>query len=52
VDSTQAFRDEASIPDAACRAAEQNASEWQAAAEALTIAAEDRGPLLHARIGV
>ena len=26
--------------------------EWQAAAEALLMAAEDRGPLLHARVGM
>jgi hypothetical protein len=32
--------------------AEQNAPEWQAATEALIMAAEDRGPLLHARVGV
>jgi hypothetical protein len=32
--------------------AEQNLPEWQAATEALIMAAEDRGPLMHARIGV
>jgi hypothetical protein len=32
--------------------AEQNLGEWQAATEALIMAAEGRGPLLHARIGV
>jgi hypothetical protein len=32
--------------------AEQNLPEWQAATEALLMAAEDRGPLMHARIGV
>jgi hypothetical protein len=32
--------------------AEQKLEEWQTAAEALTIAAEGRGPLMHARIGV
>jgi hypothetical protein len=31
---------------------EQHLEEWQAATEALMIAAEDRGPLMHARIGV
>jgi hypothetical protein len=29
----------------------QNLEEWQAATEALIMAAEDRGPLMHARIG-
>jgi hypothetical protein len=32
--------------------AEQDLAEWQAATEALMMAAEDRGPLMHARIGV
>ena len=32
--------------------AEQQLEEWQAATEALLMAAEDRGPLMHARIGV
>jgi hypothetical protein len=32
--------------------AEQHLEEWQAATEALMMAAEDRGPLMHARIGV
>ena len=32
--------------------ADQEASEWQAATEALIMAAERRGPLMHARIGV
>jgi hypothetical protein len=32
--------------------AEQNTAEWQAATEALIMAAEDRGPLMHARVGV
>jgi hypothetical protein len=31
---------------------EQHLDEWQAATEALIVAAEDRGPLMHARIGV
>jgi hypothetical protein len=31
--------------------AEQHLEEWQAATEALMMAAEDRGPLMHARIG-
>ena len=32
--------------------AEQNLEEWQTATEALLMAAEDRGPLMHARIGM
>lgn len=32
--------------------AEQESSEWQTAAEALILAAEDRGPMMHARIGM
>ena len=32
--------------------AEHESQEWQAAIEALIMAAEDRGPLMHARIGV
>jgi hypothetical protein len=32
--------------------AEQNQKEWQAATEALIMAAEGRGPLMHARIGM
>jgi hypothetical protein len=32
--------------------AEQNLEERQAATEALIMAAENRGPLMHARIGV
>lgn len=31
---------------------EQHLEEWQTATEALITAAEDRGPLTHARIGV
>jgi hypothetical protein len=31
---------------------EQNVPEWPAATEALVMAAEGRGPLMHARIGV
>ena len=31
---------------------EQHLPEWQAATEALLMAAEDRGPLMHARIGM
>jgi hypothetical protein len=31
---------------------QQHLEEWQAATEALLMAAEDRGPLMHARIGV
>jgi hypothetical protein len=33
-------------------AAEQRRPEWQAAIEVVIMAAEDRGPLLHARIGM
>jgi hypothetical protein len=32
--------------------AEQHLQEWQTATEALLMAAEDRGPLMHARIGM
>ena len=32
--------------------AEQDLKEWQAATEALIMAAEDRGPLMHAHIGM
>jgi hypothetical protein len=32
--------------------AEQDLEEWQTATEALLMAAEDRGPLMHARIGM
>jgi hypothetical protein len=32
--------------------AEQYLPEWQAATEALLMAAEDRGPLMHARVGM
>jgi hypothetical protein len=32
--------------------AEQQLEEWQAATEALIMAAEGRGPLMHARVGV
>jgi hypothetical protein len=32
--------------------ATQQLPHWQAAAEALILAAEDRGPLLHARVGM
>ena len=32
--------------------AEQDLEEWQAAVKALMMAAEDRGPLMHARIGM
>jgi hypothetical protein len=31
---------------------EQQSPEWQAAGEAVIMAAEDRGPLMHARIGM
>jgi hypothetical protein len=31
---------------------EQNLEVWQAATEALIMAAEGRGPLMHARVGV
>jgi hypothetical protein len=31
---------------------EQQSPEWQAAAEALLMAAEDRGPLMHAHVGM
>ena len=31
---------------------EQDTAEWQAATEALIMAAESRGPLMHARVGV
>jgi hypothetical protein len=31
---------------------EQNLAEWQVATEVLIMAAEGRGPLLHARVGV
>lgn len=31
---------------------EQHKPHWQAAAEALIMAAEDRGPMLHARVGM
>jgi hypothetical protein len=31
--------------------AKQNSPEWQAAAEALLMASEDRGPLMHAHVG-
>jgi hypothetical protein len=31
---------------------EQDLEEWRAAVEALIMGAEDRGPLMHARIGV
>ena len=30
----------------------RQSDEWQAAIEALLMAAEDRGPLMHARIGI
>jgi hypothetical protein len=32
--------------------AKQNSPEWQAATEALLLAAEDRGPLMHAHVGM
>jgi hypothetical protein len=32
--------------------AEQHLEEWQTATEALIMAAEDRGPLMHARVGM
>jgi len=32
--------------------AQQNSPEWQAATEALLMAAEDRGPLMHAHVGM
>jgi hypothetical protein len=31
---------------------EQQSPEWQAAAEAVMMAAEDRGPLMHAHVGM
>ena len=31
---------------------DQRSAHWQAAAEAVIMAAEDRGPLMHARIGM
>jgi hypothetical protein len=31
---------------------EQHLEEWQTATEALLMAAEDRGPLMHARVGM
>ena len=31
---------------------EQHSPEWQAAAEAVMMAAEDRGPLMHAHVGM
>jgi hypothetical protein len=37
---------------AALPRAKQESPEWQAATEALIMAAEDRGPLMHARIGM
>jgi hypothetical protein len=37
---------------AALPKAKQESPEWQAAAEALMMAAEDRGPLMHAHIGM
>jgi hypothetical protein len=37
---------------AALPRAKQEAQEWQAAAEALIMAAEDRGPMMHAHIGM
>ena len=45
------------LSDAAARImklpkSEQRAPEWQAATEALIMAAEDRGPLMHAHIGM
>ena len=33
-------------------AKDRQSTEWQAAIEALLMAAEDRGPIMHARIGV
>jgi hypothetical protein len=36
---------------AALPKAKQEKPEWQAAAEALMMAAEDRGPLMHAHVG-
>lgn len=32
--------------------AKQQSAHWQTAAEALIMAAEDRGPIMHARIGM
>jgi hypothetical protein len=32
--------------------AQQHSPEWQAATEALLMAAEDRGPLMHAHVGM
>ena len=37
---------------AALSKAKQERPEWQTATEALIMAAEDRGPLMHARIGM
>ncbi len=37
---------------AALPRAKQQSQEWQAATEALIMAAEDRGPLMHAHIGM
>lgn len=37
---------------AALPAKKQNAPQWQTATEALLMAAEGRGPLMHARIGM
>jgi hypothetical protein len=37
---------------AALPKAEQQSPEWQAATEALIMAAEDRGPLMHAHVGM
>jgi len=36
----------------AAESAKHRTAEWQAAAEALMIAAENRGPLMHAHIGM
>jgi hypothetical protein len=66
VDWSRAFEDSVPLPrgrqlitlkDAAAYIiklpkAEQHFEEWQTATEALMTAAEDRGPLMHARIGV
>lgn len=63
---SRAFEDPVTLPDgrplrtlrdagrhiAGLPKATQGRPEWQAATEALLMAAEDRGPLLHARVGM
>jgi hypothetical protein len=51
------FDESASLRDAgsyiaALPLAKQESPEWRSAAEALMVAAEDRGPLMHAHIGM